>query len=89
MSLKAGGWKDGRWEDWKAEDLRFTLPSKLAWSRPGDRSYSHSRREVVYGTRRVPTTLLKSLQEWVIPLFYAYGGLGTVTGENRSVVVEW
>ena len=35
-----------------------------------------------------PTTLLKSLQEWVIPLFGAYGGLGTVTGEDRGVIVE-
>ena len=36
-----------------------------------------------------PTTLLKSLQEWVIPLFGAYGGLRSVAGEYRGVVVEW
>ena len=31
---------------------------------------------------------LKSLQEGVVSLFGAYGGLGTVTGKDRGVIVE-
>ena len=35
-----------------------------------------------------PTTLLESLQEWVTPLFGAYGGLLSVAGEYRGVIVQ-
>ena len=66
--------RENLWEDWKGGWLGISVLHFPRTWHGRDLEIAptvYSRREVVYGTRRVLTTLLKSLQEGVVSPFGA------------------